>query len=85
MKKKIKDLTEQEALDICCECDACFLCPLRFHGGDYCVRKTNMDRFAENHPQIKDIIEGYLNKEVKLIDKEIELNGTFSEGVTTNG
>ena len=72
MKQKIKDLTEYEALAICFKMDACFFCPLRFHGGDYCVRKTHMDKLAEDHPQYKDIIEAYLNKEVELIEPEVE-------------
>lgn len=78
MKKKIKDLTEQEALDICCEYDACMFCPIKLHGGDYCVRKTYMDRLVRDYPSYKDIVEAYLNKEVNLVEKEIELNGTFS-------
>ena len=69
LKKKIKDLTEQEALDICCRTDACCVCPLRLHGGDYCIRKTYMDRLVRNCPSYTDIVEWYLNKEVVLCVK----------------
>ena len=60
MRKKIKDLTEQEVLDICCEYDACYMCRLRLHGGDYCIRKG----ISKYYP--KDLVECYLNKEVLL-------------------
>ena len=60
MKKKIKDLTEEEALAICNKVPACCVCPLRLCGGDYCVRKG----ISKYYP--KDLVEWYLNKEVVI-------------------
>ena len=70
MKKKIKDLTELEALYICHIHESCLYCRLKFFGGDYCIRKTYMDRLVRDHPSLKDPVDQYLNKEVELVKEE---------------
>lgn len=62
MKKKIKDLTEQEKIDICCSHDFCQLCPLEFLG-NLCIRKAHLEKLAKLP---KEMVDRYLEKEVKI-------------------
>ena len=61
MKKKLKDLTDEEIITICDRYTYCGDCKLRFHGGDYCVRK-----YIPKEVFPEDILEKYFNREVKL-------------------
>lgn len=63
MKKKIKDLTEQEKIKICCKYDMCFMCPLEINR-NVCIRKVDISKLEERIG--KDCFERYLNKEVVL-------------------